>query len=109
MSDPARIEELGIGLAAATRELAPTRVLCWEGIEDRLLAHVVARELGVTVVMAMNASGLLDFEGTFGPADRVVIVANAQPHERDLTAMQALVRQHHGEVVAVLVPTEGIR
>lgn len=45
MSDPARIEELGAGLAAVTRELAPTRVLCWEGIEDRLLAHIVAREL----------------------------------------------------------------
>lgn len=104
MNDPARIEELGTGFASASRDLAPTRVLCWEEIEDRVLAHVVARELGVGVVMAMNASGLLDFEGSFGPADRVVIVANAEPRERDLTAMQALVRQHHGEVVAVLVP-----
>jgi hypothetical protein len=111
LTDPAGLEQLGVAIARATEAAEPTTVLVWDGVEDRVVGHVVARELGALVVRAMTAGGVLDYDGQFGPADRVVLVADAYRNQQDLEAMQALVALHNGQVVAVaaLVGTPVLR
>ncbi len=45
--------------------MAPELVLVWQDVEDVLLAHIVARELGVGVVRAYDADGVWPTPGRF--------------------------------------------
>lgn len=98
--DPPGAEALGRSLSEALRPWQPTKVLVWEDIENSVLAHIVARELGVTATRVLDASGVLDYDGSFGPADRVVIVADAFRTDFPINAMRALTENHGGRVVA---------
>jgi len=75
-------------------------VVVWEDIENSVLAHIVARELGVTALRIIDASGVLDYDGSFGDDDRVVIVADAFRSDFPINAMRALIENHGGRVVA---------
>lgn len=98
--DPAGAEALGQGLAEAVRSHRPTLVVTWEDVDNNVLAHIVARELGVSAVRVVDASGVLDFDGAFGDADRAVLVADAFRTDRAVNAMRALTEQYGGHVVA---------
>ena len=98
--DPPGAETLGRRLADALRAYQPTRVVVWEDIENSVLAHIVARQLGVTALRIIDASGVLDYDGAFGDDDRVVIVADAFRNDFPINAMRALTENHAGRVVA---------
>jgi len=98
--DPPSAELLGRRLADALRPHRPTLVVVWEHIENSVLAHIVARELGVSALRVVDASGVLDYDGTFGISDRAVIVADAFRSDFPITAMRALTEQHGGQVAA---------
>ena len=99
--DPAGAEALGRRLAEALKPHTPTLVIIWEDVENSVLAHIVARELGVKALRVVDASGVLDFDGAFGSADRAVIVADAFRTDFPINAMRALTEQHGGRVVAL--------
>jgi hypothetical protein len=98
--DPPGAEALGRCLSDALHSCQPTRVVVWEDIENSVLAHIVARELGVTALRIIDASGVLDYDGSFGDDDRVVIVADAFRSDFPINAMRALIENHGGRVVA---------
>lgn len=98
--DPPGAEALGRSLSVALRSSQPTLVVVWEDIENSVLAHIVARELGVTALRIIDASGVLDFDGSFGADDRVVIVSDAFRTDFPINAMRALTENHGGQVVA---------
>jgi len=98
--DPGGAEALGLRLAEAVAPRQPTLVVTWEDIENSVLAHILARELGVNALRVVDASGVLDFDGAFGDADRAVIVADAFRTDFAVNAMRALTEQHGGHVVA---------
>ncbi len=97
---PVGAEALGLRLAEALKPHSPTLVVTWDDIENSVLAHIVARELGVGALRVVDASGVLDFDGAFGEADRAVIVADAFRSGFAINAMRALTEQHGGQVVA---------
>lgn len=98
--DPPGAETLGRCLADALRSSQPTRVVVWEDIENSVLAHIVARQLGVTALRIIDASGVLDYDGSFGADDRVVIIADAFRNDFPINAMRALTESQGGRVVA---------
>jgi adenine/guanine phosphoribosyltransferase-like PRPP-binding protein len=103
LRDPRGAEQLGLALAERLRASEPDRILVWDDVEDAVLAWVVARELGCPVVRAMEADGLLDFDGTIADGDRVVVLADAFRQGRILHGMKALVTVNRASVAAVAV------
>lgn len=96
--DPAGVEELGRRLADKLRQIAVDAVLIWEDVEDLVLAHVVARELGVHVVRAFDADGLVMSVGRIDAGDNVVVLADTF---RDATVLDALRSLVHSRAAAV--------
>ena len=66
-----------------------------------LLAHIVARELGVGVVRAYDADGRVAYTGTFPAAARVAVVTDLVRDDTAVRALRQLVAQQSGEVVAI--------
>lgn len=98
LDDPAGAETLGAALAAAAGDSHPTRVLIWEDCPT-VLGHIVARELGATLVRGLDASGVLDHEGALASRDRVLLVADSFRSGFALNALLALVGQHRAILV----------
>lgn len=111
LADPAGVEELGRELAEPLRQARPGRVLIGEDTDDIQLGHVLARELGCTLVRAVDADGLLELDGDLGAGDRVAIVADAFRDERFLAALILLVAQRQAGTVALgaLLGTPALR
>jgi len=105
--DPSAVEQLGVALADRLRDCRPNRVVVWDDPENAVLGHIVARELGTTVIRAMDAQGGIDYDGTLQDGDRIVVVAVAYRHEAPLGAMLALVTRRAGSVanIAALIDT----
>jgi adenine/guanine phosphoribosyltransferase-like PRPP-binding protein len=108
--DPPGVEELGIELAARVRKSGPSVVLIWERPEDVALAHVVGRELGVSVVRAYDADGLVGHGPGIEPGSRVLLVADAIRDGHIVRAARALAEQLEGTLVgtAVLLATPAL-
>jgi adenine/guanine phosphoribosyltransferase-like PRPP-binding protein len=108
--DPPGVEQLGIELAARARELDPSVVLIWERPEDVALAHVVGRELGVSVVRAYDADGLVGHGPGIEAGSRVLLVADAVRDGHVVRAARALAEQLEGSLVgtAVLLATPAL-
>jgi hypothetical protein len=101
--DPVGAEELGCLLAEASRDAAVDVVVVWQDAEDLVLAHVVARELGVRVVRTFDADGLVGHHGDFPPNARALIVADTLRDPSVGRALEQLVRQQGGQVIAAAV------
>ncbi|MCU1640718.1 MAG: type polyketide synthase [Nocardia sp.] len=108
--DPGGAEQLGIALAAELAPAAPEVVLVWESAEDLVLGHIVARELGVAVVRAYDFDGLVRYVGSFPDRPRVALLADAFQDAFVLRALNSLVAQQGGTVIATaaLVPTPAV-
>lgn len=106
MADPAGAEELGRELAARLRQLGPTAVVVWEDAEDVVLGHVVGRELGLPVVRAYDADGLVGTNGRLPEGPRIALVADAVRDARVVRAANALAAQQRGSLVATAVLVE---
>ena len=109
--DPAATEMLGRKLAGLVSSLGATCVLLQEEeAPDLILAHVVARELGVRGARAINRDGLIEIVGSLGSGEGVIVVADAIRNERVVDALRAAV-DRAGSVVAgfgVLVTTRAL-
>jgi adenine/guanine phosphoribosyltransferase-like PRPP-binding protein len=111
LADPDGAEELGRELATRIRELAPAAIVIWEEPEDVVLGHVVGRELGVPVVRAFDADGLVGHSAGLPDAPQVVLVSDAIRDGRVVRAAQALAEQQGGRLIgtAVLIETAALR
>lgn len=103
MADPAGAEELGRQLAGRLREIRPTAIVVWEDAEDVVLGHVVARELGVGLVRAYDADGLVGTNARLPDEPRLALVVDAVRDTRVVRAARALAGQHGGSLVATAV------
>lgn len=104
LDDPARTERVGARLAERLRGHGITVVVCWDASEDAVLAHVVARELGVGLRLAEEVEGIITLERPLPEAAVVALVAE------DLTARTAVaglagVTRHSGAQVAAVATT----
>ena len=99
--DARGVEQLGAELARRLADHGPELVLVWQDVEDVLLAHIVARELGVGVVRAYDADGRVAYTGTFPAAARVAIVTDLVRDDTAVRALRQLVAQQSGEVVGI--------
>ena len=111
LADPPGAEELGRELAGRIRDLAPAAIVIWEEPEDVVLGHVVGRELGLPVVRAFDADGLVGHSAGLPDAPRVVLVTDAVRDGRVVRAAQALAQQQGGGLIgtAVLIGTAALR
>jgi len=111
LADPDGAEELGRALAERIRALAPAAIVIWEEPEDVVLGHVVGRELGLPVVRAFDADGLVGHSAGLPAAPKVVLVTDVVRDGRVVRAAQALAEQQGGALVgtAVLIDTPVLR
>ena len=98
--DPAGVETLGQRLAKQLLPLQVNAVLVWEDIEDLVLAHVVARELGVAVVRAFDDGGLVRSEGVIEPGNNVVVLSDTFRDGTVVRALGSLIELHKAHLVA---------
>ena len=109
--DPAESEMLGQKLAELVSSLGATCVLLHEEeAPDLILAHVVARELGVRAARAINRDGLIEIVGSLPSGERVLVVADAIRSERVVDALRAAVDRAGSAIVGfvVLVSTRAL-
>lgn len=111
LADPPGAEELASALARRLAGPRPTAIVVWEDPEDVVLGHVVARELGLSVVRAFDADGLVGQRGVLPEAARVALVSDAVRDPRVVLAVSQLVERAGGRLVAtgVLVETPELR
>lgn len=101
LDDPARTERVGSGLAARLSGQGITTVVCWDTSEDAVLAHVVARELGVGLRLANEVEGIITLERPL-PDDAVVGLVGEELTARTAVSGLAGVARHSGaRVIAV--------
>ncbi|GAA3195474.1 hypothetical protein ACFO1B_02855 [Dactylosporangium siamense] len=112
-ADPSNVELAGAALAEVAAQHRPTSVVSWSATLDVLLAHVVARELGIPRLEADLDLGRLLLDG-HDPSDglsaeRVVLVADAITADRPIEPLIAAVAGGGGQVVAVCSARDGVR
>lgn len=100
LRNPEGAEELGDLLADRLRPHEPAGVVIWQEPQAILLAYVVSRRLGVSAVRTYDADGLVAFDGSFPPGDRIILVADVFRTAETVRAMAALVEQQGKTVVA---------
>ncbi|MFI7276962.1 hypothetical protein [Streptomyces sp. NPDC049879] len=105
--DPAAVERAGDALAALAAPYAPRAVVSRGDTADVLLAHVVARTLGVRRHVVVADLGRLIVED-LPPGTRAVLVTGGAP-DGELGSLVRAVTSHGGEVAAVcsLTPPSG--
>lgn len=101
LNDPTRTERVGGELATAMDGLSVTAVVCWDNTEDAVLGHVVARQLGTELVLAVGIEGIVSLLQSL-PADaRVALVAEEFRARTGVAGLAGVVRHAGGETVAV--------
>jgi hypothetical protein len=112
LHDPRRTERVGSALA---RQLnggdgsGVTAVVCWNSSEDIVLAHVVARELGVELRLADEAEGIITLAAPLTPRDTVAIVGENLEGRNAVGGLAGVVDHVGARVTAVAtveVPAE---
>ncbi|MQA82806.1 MAG: hypothetical protein GEV10_30860 [Streptosporangiales bacterium] len=101
MTDPARTERMGTAIATEVAALDASTVVCWDVSEDAVLAHVVARELGVDLVRAVEIEGIVALLQPIVDGARVVLVAETFRARTGLAGLSGVVTHAGGVVVAV--------
>ncbi|MFI6896919.1 hypothetical protein ACIBM4_22720 [Streptomyces sp. NPDC050256] len=95
------VELVGTALCEALRPYCPTTLAFWNSSDDSVLGHVVARELGASVVRADELAGIAALSNEIAAGARVALLATAWTNEKYLKALTAIVRKRSAEVVAV--------
>jgi len=101
LDDPARTERSGVRLAERLGGRGITAVVCWDASEDAVLAHVVARELGVELRLADEVEGIITLERPL-PDGAVVALVGAELTARTAVSGLAGVARHSGARVAAV-------
>ncbi|WP_052850154.1 hypothetical protein [Streptomyces avicenniae] len=97
--DPAAVERAGAALAELAARYTPAAVVSPDATTDVLLAHVVARTLGVRRHVVVADLGRLIVED-LTPGTRAVLVTLGDP-DGELPRLVRAVTSHGGEVAAV--------
>lgn len=101
LDDPARTERVGTRLAQRLAGQGITAIVCWDASEDAVLAHVVARELGVGLRLGDEIEGIVTLERTL-PDGAVVAMVGAELTARTaVSGLAGVVRHSGGRVAAV--------
>lgn len=108
MTDPARTEQMGGAIAAEMASLDVSAVVCWDLSEDAVLAHVVARELGVGLVRAVEIEGIVALLQPVAEGARVALVAETFRARTGLAGLSGVVTHGGGTVVAVGAATGAV-
>jgi NAD(P)-dependent dehydrogenase (short-subunit alcohol dehydrogenase family) len=98
---PQAVETIGRALAEELRAHRLDAVAVWDGSDDAVLAHVVARQLDAVVLRASEEEGVVFFTSDVHDGDRIALLATAWERPRRLATLHALAGNHHLEVVAV--------
>jgi hypothetical protein len=103
LADPGGAEQLGAALAGRLRDAKPAAIVVWEDPEDVVLGHVVGRELGIPVVRAYDADGLVGRSPGLPEAARAALVADAIRDPRVVLAARAMLERERGSLIATAV------
>ena len=95
------VETIGIALAGRLRAARPTGVAIWDSMDEAVLAHVVARELGVTATRAHESSGVVSFSPGPEPGARLAVIATLWKDPQRLEVLLSMAAHRQATVVAV--------
>lgn len=98
---PHAVETIGRALAEELRPYRPDVVAVWDGSDDAVLAHVVARSLDAAVLRASEEEGVVFFTSEVHHSGRVALLATVWESPRRLATLRALAGNRRLEVVAV--------
>lgn len=101
LAQPATTETTGRHLAKQLNEVGAQAVLCWDVTEDAVLAHVVARELGVPLWRAVDVEGMIELARAIPKNTSVVLVADTLRQPTSLAGLMGIVSHHGGRAVGV--------
>lgn len=102
-ASPAAVEIIGRALAEVCRDHRPQRVAVWNTSDDAVLAHIVARELGVPVIRAAEVEGIVFFQPAASPGTRIAVIATAWEPRRLQTILSLSASTDSEVVVAAAV------
>jgi adenine/guanine phosphoribosyltransferase-like PRPP-binding protein len=107
--DPPGAEALGNALARQVADSGATLVVVWEDVEDVVLGFVVGRHLGVPVLRAFNADGLVGHSGPLPSGARAIFVTDCARDPVTFRALRVLLERAGGSLLgaAALVSTHG--
>lgn len=111
LRDPEGAERLATTLAKLVRRLdeTPNLIVVWGDSEDAVLAHIVARELGIRSIRTWDADGLVAHSGSLPDTGaRALLLTDVLHDATPVRALETFIEQHDGSVVgiAALVHTE---
>lgn len=101
LDDPARTERVGTRLADRLSGKGITAVVCWNASEDAVLAHVVARELGVGLRLADEIEGIITLEGVLPDGAVVALVGSELTARTAVSGLAGVARHSGGRIAAV--------
>jgi hypothetical protein len=99
--EPGHVEDAGRALAVELAQVETNLVVCWEDPGDAVLAHVVARELGVAISYLSSEEGVFALDSEIDPDSRAVFVTQAVTNNSNLRGIDGLLRHHRIRLVAV--------
>jgi hypothetical protein len=105
LAQPRKLEAVGIALAAQLRTDALGAVVCWDYINDAVLAHVVARELGLDVWHTTIDEGLVTLHRPLPEGATVILVAERfDMVTATIAALSGIVVNRGGRIAALVSP-----
>ncbi|WP_326834599.1 hypothetical protein VSH64_06685 [Amycolatopsis rhabdoformis] len=108
-TDPAATELVGTALADLLTSHAVEQVVVWQGPDDAVLAHVVARRLGAAVTRASELEGVVGFYPPVAAGTRVALLGAAWEPARLRTLLNlAATARAEVAVVAAVVATPAL-
>lgn len=105
--DPRRTESVGAELARRLPAIDNAVVVCWDVSDDAVLAHVVARELGVPLLRAGAIEGIVELEDALPAGATAVLVAEEFTGRTALAGLAGVVAHGGGRVAAVATARPG--
>lgn len=101
LNDPRRTERVGARLAERLADHRPTLVVCWDDSDDVVLAHVVARELGIELRLANEVEGIVALERPLPDGAVVALVAESLASRTAIGGLAGVVAHGGARVAAV--------
>lgn len=104
--DPRGARRLAELLAAEVRDMSPDILVVWQDVADAAIGLEVALTLGIPIVRAMDADGLVVHRGDI-PRDATAVLAGvAFDDPRAIRGVTALLEKHGGRLIGVAVVVE---
>lgn len=99
---PDAVEEIGQAVARAVADRNAGAVIGWLSADETVLAHIVARELGVPRAVIDEDLGLLTVSPELSSGSSVLVVATSFDQYPSLQAVRTLLENSDHHVVGVV-------